>query len=462
MKVVLAGKSGYGEIFKPALTAAGLECVAAETADELKALPEELPVILLYDTKLDPLITDQAALGKSLSGLKPHDTVVFLMDKDADTNPHIESRVLETACGLASAKRRVAVLMRSSRASDDRFDDRYRNARQMGVTFIKYETVDLSGNDGIYTVNARDGEFSVTLETPLCIDCAERPAPELREFADALRIRTYDGGSISGGRWFLDQGTTYKRNVKFINTIALGGDIGRIVPSLAKDILALEKPGQEKTAYVDAEKCAFCYTCYRVCPHSALGPDENAAAMKVNDLLCEACGICVAVCPASAIGFREAAAGDMKNEEAGRAGSGAAGVPGVPKSEGAAAPENERTGGKLKVFCCENSAFIISKDALAGVDAAVESVPCGGDVSAAMMTEALKSHDNVMVAVCCDDACRHRDGNKRCVRQVERLKDRLDKLGYDPGRLSSVQTGVTMVNILREAAEKALSGGEVK
>jgi coenzyme F420-reducing hydrogenase delta subunit len=79
-----------------------------------------------------------------------------------------------------------------------------------------------------------------------------------------------------------------------------------------------------------------------------------------------------------------------------------------------------------------------------------------------MMAEALKSHDHVMVAVCCEDACRHRDGNKRCIKQIERLKDRLDSLGYDSGRLSYVRTGVTMVNVLKEAALKALAGGEIK
>lgn len=309
---------------------------------------------------------------------------------------------------------------------------------------MKYETVNLYENDGRYTINVWDGKLDLCLETPLCIDCGEKPDPELAELIDALRIRTYGGGRISGNRWFLNQGTTFKRNVKLIDTITLDGDIQKIVPSLVTDILALAQKGQEKTAFVDTEKCAFCYTCYRVCPHSALGPDENAAAMKVNDLLCQACGICVAVCPASAITLREAAAGRSSE-----------GTEGLDRKTGNDR-KTEKARRKLKVFCCENSAFILSEDALAGMDAAVEPVPCGGDVSAAGMTEALKEYDKVLVAVCCDDACRHRDGNRRCIKQIERLKDRLDKLGYDPGRVSVVQTGVTMVNILRDAAEKAL------
>lgn len=432
MKAVLAGKSRYRDNFQLALADAGLELVSAETAADLKALSQELPVILLHDTKLNPHITDKTTVEKNLSRLQPHDTMVFVMDQEEDTAPHIENQVLEMVAHLASLKRQVAVLMRSSRASDHSFDHRYRNARQKGVTFIKYETLDISERDGIYTVNVHDGTVFLSIDSPLCIHCMGEPDPELAAFVSALRIRTLDGGRISGSRWFLNQGTTLKRNVKFIDTAALGDDVQKIIPSLVSDILALERPGQKKTAYVDPEKCAFCYTCYRVCPHSALDPDQSVKAMKVKDLLCKACGVCTAVCPGSAITFREMDKGYRKK----------------------AAP------GRLKVFCCENSALIASGEAFSCMDTEVESLSCGGEVSMAMMVDALQSFENVMVAVCCDDACRHRDGNRRCVKQIERLKDRFNQLGYDSGRISFIQTGVTMVNVLKEAAEKALSRGE--
>lgn len=435
MKAVLAGKSKYSESFKAALTDAGLELIMADTASALKGQPEEMPVVLLYDAKISPLVTDRAVLDKSILGLNPHDMIVFLMDEHEEASPYAESRVIEAASYLASVKRRVTVLMRSSRASDERFDDRYMSARNKGVTFIKYEDVEISENEGVYSINVGEGKISVSLETPLLIDCGEKPAPELEDFIKTLRLSTYADGCVTGNRWFLNQGSTFKRSVKLINTLALDGDLTKVIPSLVKDILALSKPGQGLTAFVDSKKCAFCYTCYRVCPHSALGPDENAAAMKVNDLLCSACGICVAVCPASAITFQgEKVEGDGE----------------------------QKSGKKLKVFCCENSALIASKTALDGIDATVVSVPCGGDISSEMMTKALKDYERVMVAVCCDDACKHKDGNKRVIRQVERLKERLEKLGHDPNRLSCIQTSVTMSDILKEAAEKALSGGGKK
>jgi Fe-S-cluster-containing hydrogenase component 2 len=444
MRVVLAGTCKYSESLRSALTDAGLAPVVVTTPAALSAFPEETPVLLLHDAKLHPLLTDMTALEKAARDLEPQDEVVFLMDREEDASPYAESRVLAAATRLAALKRHVTVLLRSFRASDAGFDDRYLAARQRGVAFIKYETLALtSDEDGVYGIDAHDGTFSVSLDTPLLIDCAEAPDAELDAFAKALRVRTYDGGRVSGARWFLSGGATLKRNVRRIDTDALGGDAREIAPSLARDILALENPSRERIASVDAEKCAFCYTCYRVCPHSALDKDPRASAMKVNELLCEACGVCATVCPASAIAFAEAEALDGKTE-AGKVEDG----------------KTEAARGRLKIFCCENSALIASREILIDADATIESVPCGGDVSAVMMTEALKSYDNAMIAVCSDDACRHPGGNRRCVKQIERLRERLARLGHEPDRLRFVQMGVAMANVLKDAVRSVLAEGE--
>ena len=54
-------------------------------------------------------------------------------------------------------------------------------------------------------------------------------------------------------------------------------------------------------AEVDTEKCAFCYTCYRACPHGAMAPDNDKSAMQNIRESCSGCGICFSVCPANAI-----------------------------------------------------------------------------------------------------------------------------------------------------------------
>jgi heterodisulfide reductase subunit A-like polyferredoxin len=70
-------------------------------------------------------------------------------------------------------------------------------------------------------------------------------------------------------------------------------------------------------AEVDPKKCAVCYTCPRLCPHSAItvekygeknvyitpgtGEETKWGAAKVDPASCYGCGICVAECPAKAI-----------------------------------------------------------------------------------------------------------------------------------------------------------------
>ncbi|MDF2655372.1 MAG: methyl-viologen-reducing hydrogenase delta subunit [Bacillota bacterium] len=473
MKTILAGKSRYMEALRPALHDAGFDTIAVETVSELKELPKEYPVILLQDTALNPLITNKKAAEKAIHGLEPKDLIVFLMDQNQDASPYIENCVLHIASHLAGLKRNIAVLLRSSRASDSEFDERYRTARKKGVAFVKYESIDLGSDDGKTRIELWDGRAKLTMETPLCILCEASPASELYAFADALHVRTYGdravSGSrgVSGGRWFLNQGTTLKRNVKLIHTDSLDQDVRSIVPSLIRELKKLYEPGQEKIAFVDSKKCAFCYTCYRVCPHSALAPDEDNEAMKAEELLCGGCGICVSVCPAGAISFRETepeGTSDFREAEPDGTSEGEAVAQHTEAIGQHMAVMEQGTGAsgkevpKLKIFCCENSAFPLSAEALSGINAAIQPVACGGEISTSMVLEALKQYDSVLAAVCSDDACKHRDGNKRCTKQMERLKERLEKLGYNPNRISSVRIGITMADILREAALTALKG----
>ena len=91
--------------------------------------------------------------------------------------------------------------------------------------------------------------------------------------------------------------------------------------AVAQDVLALLSKGSYMydlaVAEVDPKKCAVCYTCPRLCPHSAItvekygernvysvsgaGEETKWGAAKVDPASCYGCGICVAECPAKAI-----------------------------------------------------------------------------------------------------------------------------------------------------------------
>src|SRR4030043_1361229 len=91
--------------------------------------------------------------------------------------------------------------------------------------------------------------------------------------------------------------------------------------AVAQEVMALLSKGTYTydlaVAEVDPKKCAVCYTCPRLCPHSAITVERyaernvynttgtaeqmNWGAAKVDPAACFGCGICVAECPAKAI-----------------------------------------------------------------------------------------------------------------------------------------------------------------
>ncbi len=93
--------------------------------------------------------------------------------------------------------------------------------------------------------------------------------------------------------------------------------------AVAQEVMGLLSKGSYvydlAVAEVDPKKCAVCYTCPRLCPHSAITIEKYAekniyapagtgkatewGAAKVNPAACYGCGICVAECPAKAITF---------------------------------------------------------------------------------------------------------------------------------------------------------------
>jgi coenzyme F420-reducing hydrogenase delta subunit len=62
----------------------------------------------------------------------------------------------------------------------------------------------------------------------------------------------------------------------------------------------------------------------------------------------------------------------------------------------------------------------------------------------------LTDHDDVLVLVCPDEACRHLEGNKRALKSVERAKSLLRAVGGDENRIHVQQISHAMPQALRE------------
>jgi coenzyme F420-reducing hydrogenase delta subunit/Pyruvate/2-oxoacid:ferredoxin oxidoreductase delta subunit len=428
MKIVIAGRSPEKAYIEDTLRSEGIECIPASTPEEAKALSEGLPVILLGESVIDPFLEDGEFARRAVSKLGVREPVVFLLDRGRETPDHILTLVLRRAYSLASAKRPAYILLRSVRSGLPGIEKLYLDVRKLGVSVIKYEKVSTEFSDDGCNVIADDGVCRYDIHTPLLVDCAPEPDDQTMSYADALRIHTYGDNAINSDRWFIPPGRTSRRGVYYIDTgLVLSGTLRETLVSIADEIKKLSEALPGAHASIDTKKCAYCYTCFRVCTHGALVPDTGAPAMKVIETLCNGCGMCVAVCPAKAISLTGA------------------------EDDGIMQASPAET----IVFCCENSAAIAAKSVFGETDAKITSMPCGGNIDTGRILSALRDHDRVIVAVCMDEACRHFDGSVRARKQVERVRHTVEKIGIDPQRICFVQLSHAMPAILKEAVDRS-------
>ncbi|MGI6039175.1 MAG: hydrogenase iron-sulfur subunit [Clostridiales bacterium] len=435
MKTVLAGNSTYLAGVADLFEKEGFEIKLASSPYEARALVDEHPVVLVSRSEVSPFITDSQYAWRLIRKVNPLETIVMLLNKDSDSNPYLWKLVLERAIEIASGKRHVCVLCKSVGSRMPGLESLYHEARDLGVSFLKYRSVSLSDEGYTSTITIDDGTDTYNITSPLIIDCTCSPDESVLDYADALRLRTHDNGKINSNRWFLLQGHTSRRNVFYIDTgLMLSLSLEEIVNSIANEIRSTAVI-TDNTVEIDAKKCAFCYTCYRVCPHGALAPNHDAHAMGVLKSNCSGCGICVAVCPANAIviGSASHTAHSRSSTEISEE---------VPDSLEAL---------QTVAFCCENSAAIAARTFAGETNASIVSIPCGGNIDVAQVFQSLNNYKQVIIAVCPDNACKHFDGNSRARLQVERIKKALLAVNKDPDRIKFVQLSHSMPYPLRDA-----------
>lgn len=441
MMIALAGKSTSVREIEAVLNASGLDCIRADNPEAVKDLPEQIPILLLCESALDPFLQNDTYASNAMVSLNAHDPIVFLLDHVSDTPDYVLRLVLRRAHTVAVGKRPVYILARSIRSGLPETEKLYIDARNVGVTFIKYEEVILRYLDRSCQIEINDNLIHIKMDTPLLIDCSLQKDKEWMNFAKVLRLHTYGNDLINADRWFLYPGRTSRRGVFFIDTgVVLSGILHDCVVSIANEVKRFTDAPTERYAYVDPKKCAFCYTCYRICPHGAPMPDSAAPAMKVDAFTCDGCGMCASICPAKAITMR-----DDKP------------LPSV--SDTPEKLERKSSQENAIAFCCENSAAIAAKFAFQHTNIRMIPIPCGGSLDAERITEALREFDRVLVAVCADDACRHFDGNRRACLLTEKVKQSLEKLGLDPHRIKFLQISHAMPAVLKNTVDALLSDG---
>jgi heterodisulfide reductase subunit A-like polyferredoxin len=208
-------------------------------------------------------------------------------------------------------KARVTILYRDMRMYGTLEED-YARARKAGIRFLRYE------EDRKPEVAQADGRLRVTLYNPvlrenlsyqpdLVVLSAATLAADTAELASMLKVpRTADGFFLEAHMKlrpvdFASEGLFLCGIAHSPKTIEeslsqASAAVARACTVLAKDQIQISGV----VSVVDADKCAACLTCVRVCPYNVPVINKDGVA-EIESAMCHGCGICASECPGKAI-----------------------------------------------------------------------------------------------------------------------------------------------------------------
>lgn len=276
-------------------------------------LDEHEAVVTQLD--LDALLEDEPEKVKNWKTV----AMIQCVGSRCPENPNCSRVCCQTAIKNAlrildlNPEARIFVLYRDMRTYGFQ-EDYYRQARERGVIFVHYEPEEKPG------VKADGRQVAVTFNDPILgrpieasVDClalgtgfvADDESTE--DLAMIFRLpRTSDGYfledhiklrpvdmSVPG---FFVAGTAHSPKSIRESVAQAQAAAGRAQTMLARESINLGAT----VARVDADKCAACLICVRVCPFDV--PFINAEGYsEIDPAKCHGCGVCAAECPAKAI-----------------------------------------------------------------------------------------------------------------------------------------------------------------
>ena len=110
---------------------------------------------------------------------------------------------------------------------------------------------------------------------------------------------------------------------------------------------------------------------------------------------------------------------------------------------------------KVKVFCCENSSFLVANKIPRNEipdNVTVVKVPCCGQVGNNEILKALKEDgDGLLLIPCPYENCKHLTGNEQMEKRVESVKKIIDEIGISTDRIKVVPIAANDEFSFREA-----------
>ncbi|MEW6716501.1 MAG: hydrogenase iron-sulfur subunit [Chloroflexota bacterium] len=115
---------------------------------------------------------------------------------------------------------------------------------------------------------------------------------------------------------------------------------------------------------------------------------------------------------------------------------------------------------RLVAYCCEHCAYAAA-DLAGGLriqyppEVNIVQIPCSGKMDELIILRALEDGvDGVMVAGCLPRDCHYLEGNVNAQKRVERIKELLVQIGFEPERVEMYNLSSAMANKFAEMAKE--------
>jgi heterodisulfide reductase subunit A len=313
------------------------------------------------------------------------------------------------------------------------YEELYVRSKKLGVKYIRGIPGDIEETPEtknlILTVeNTTTGKIEKREFEMVVLSVGVKPTPETADIQRLLTLsKTPDGflaeahyqlnpiDSPTGGV-FLAGCCESPKDIK-ASVIQASGAAGRAERLLSQGKVKVPAI----TCKIDKEICTLCGLCAKVCPYGAIHVDKKAKTIEVVEAACKGCGTCGAECRFGAITMRH-----FKNEQ-------------VLSMIDAMLADNPEE--KIVTFACNWCSY--GGADLAGLsrmqyppNARLIRVMCSGRVSSEFILHAFKKGAPVVFVTGCHFAdCHYINANRWCVKRIDSLWDKLEKLGIRPERL---------------------------
>ncbi|MHA1607328.1 MAG: FAD-dependent oxidoreductase [Candidatus Freyarchaeota archaeon] len=346
----------------------------------------------------------------------------------------------------------VVIAYMDIRPVGSRYEEYYREARELGVTFIRGKPASVvPGENGKLIVDVENtlaGEYNRVEADMVALSMAMVPSRGTQELARILGVKLGPDGYVEALDRKVRPAETNVAGIFVAGAAMTPMDIPySITHASSAAIMAarlMKKGSIEKpllTAVVNEDTCGKCQVCQWACPFNAITVEEDKSAV-VTEAKCFGCGLCAGACPTESIQLR-----NHTDEQI------------MASIEGVSADGVKPN--IVVIACYECGYSAIDYAGMLGMEypanVKVIGVPCTAVVDPQEILRALANGvDGIMIVGCFEERCHFSRGAKVAGARVALLRAMLSQLGVNPQRLQMVNVDCAEADKFVTAAKQMI------